>query len=276
MSAPAPSARGRFAALVARPEEEIDLALAALLVAAEAYPQLPPDLYLRRLDFLAERVRDRLGEETAPPVVLQELRHVLHDEQGFRGNVENYYDPRNSYLNDVLDRRIGIPLTLGIIWLEVGGRLGLPLEGVNFPGHFLIRYAGEALRVLVDPYHGGTIRFEDEASQLFGLAYGSGVRYDPAFLRAAGKKDMIVRLLANLKAIHLNQHDEARALAAIDRILLVRPDDAEELRDRGMLLARTGRADEAIADLERYLDRAPEAPDATRVRLLIETLEREG
>lgn len=276
MTTPVPSARSRFVDVVSRPEEEVDLALAALLVAAEEYPQLPPDLYLRRLDYLAERVRDRLGEETAPLLVLQEVSHVLHEEQGFRGNIENYYDPRNSFLNDVLDRRVGIPLTLGLVWLEVGWRLGLPLEGVNFPGHFLVRYNGEAMRILVDPYHGGRLRFEDEAGELFGYAFGSQAQYDPAYLRAADKKDILARLLSNLKVIYLNQQDEARALAAIERILLILPDSAEELRDRGMLLARTGRGDEAIADLARYLEAFPQAPDATRVRMLIETLEGGG
>src|SRR5690606_3987612 len=116
-----------------------------------------------RLDLLAERVKDRLSEESAPPVVLQEVGRVLFEEEGFRGNAEAYYDPRNSFLNDVLDRRLGIPLTLSIVYLEVSWRLGLPVEGVNFPNHFLVRYRGEALSLLVDPFQRGEIRFEDQA-----------------------------------------------------------------------------------------------------------------
>jgi regulator of sirC expression with transglutaminase-like and TPR domain len=267
---PAPSARSRFAAELARPEPEVDLARAALLVAAEEYPQLVPEPYLQRLDLFAERVRDRLSEESAPLLVLQEVARVLFEEEKLRGNAEAYYDPRNSFLNDVLDRRLGIPLTLSIVYLEVGWRLGLPLRGVNFPGHFLLRFEGETLRLLIDPFLKGLIRFEDEAQELLDRAYGGTVALQPSYLRDADRKSIIVRLLANLKAVYLNQHDDVRALAAIERILLIVPDAAEELRDRGYALARLGREEEALPDLQRYLELAPGAPDSAGVRLLIE------
>jgi len=268
--------REQFAALVApaRPDDSIELALGALLIAAEEYPQLRPAPYLQRLDYLAERVRDHLGDETAAPVVLGELSRLLFEEEGFRGNAEAYYDPRNSYLNDVLDRRLGIPITLGIIYLEIGWRLGLPLHGVSFPGHFMLRYEGEALRLLIDPYHGGQIRFEDQAQELLDRVYGGSVRLQPEYLKTATRRDVLVRLLANLKTIHMNTRDDARALAAVDRILLIRPTAAEEMRDRGMLLARLERVEEAIGALESYLDLAPSARDASRVRLLIEELKK--
>ncbi len=272
MTVPAPSHRGRFASLVGRPDSPLDLALAALLVAGEAYPQLEPDLYLRRLDLLAERVRDRLANENAPLVVLQELNRVLFQEEGFRGNAQDYYDPRNSFLNDVLDRRLGIPITLSVVYLEVGWRLGLPLHGVNFPGHFLVRYDGTALRLLVDPFQQGELRFEDQAQELLDRVYGGDVRLQPAYLREASRRDILVRMLQNLKGIYLNARDDARALAAVERILLVTPSAPDELRDRGMLLARTGRTDDAIADLRAYLAAAPEAPDAERIRLLLAEL----
>jgi regulator of sirC expression with transglutaminase-like and TPR domain len=277
MSVPAPSPRSRFAALVAGPESELDLARAALLVAAEEYPQLTPEPYLRRLDLIAERVKDRLADEVAAPVMLQEISRVLFQEEGFRGNADAYYDPRNSFLNDVLDRKLGIPLTLSIVFLEVGWRLGLPLRGVKFPGHFLVRYEGEALRLLVDPFHKGEIRFEDEAQELLDRVYGGDVQLKPDYLRGARKKEILVRLLSNLKGIYLNQNprDDARALAAIERIILIQPMAIEEVRDRGMLLARTGRKDEAIHDLERYLDNAPSAVDAERVKMLIAQLGKE-
>jgi regulator of sirC expression with transglutaminase-like and TPR domain len=271
-TAPAPAPRSRFASVVAQPESEIDLALAALLIAAEEYPQLLPEPYLRRLDVLAERVRDRLDLETAPLVVLQEVSRVLFAEEGYRGNSEAYYDPRNSFLNDVLDRRRGVPLTLSLLYLEVGWRLGLPLQGVNFPGHFLVRYDGEAVKLLIDPFQDGTVRFEDEAQELLDRVYGGTVSLQPSYLRPAGRKDILVRLLSNLKGIYLNIRDDRRALAATERILLVRPDAAEEVRDRGMLLARLGFADEALQELRDYLSRAPSAEDAERVRLLIREL----
>jgi len=271
-TAPAPTPRSRFAAVVAQQDEDVDLALAALLIAAEEYPQLLPEPYLARIDMLAERVRDRLDDETAPLVVLQEVSRVLFEEEGFRGNAEAYYDPRNSFLNDVLDRRTGVPLTLSLLYLEVGWRLGLPLHGVNFPGHFLVRYDGEAVQLLVDPFQRGEIRFQDEAQELLDRVYGGTVSLQPSYLRPAGRKDILVRLLSNLKGIYLNTRDDRRALAATERILLVRPDAAEEVRDRGMLLARLGFADDAVQELRDYLARAPAADDADRVRLLIREL----
>ncbi|HEY8468607.1 MAG TPA: transglutaminase-like domain-containing protein [Longimicrobiales bacterium] len=274
MSTPQSSVRSRFEAAVLRPEPELDLATAALLVAAEEYPQLPLAPYLRRLDLLAERVRDRLGDETAPLVMVQELNRVLFEEEGFRGNVEAYYDVRNSFLNDVLDRRLGIPITLSVVYLEVGWRLGLPLVGVGFPGHFLVRYEGEAVRLLVDPFEGGRLRFEDQAQELLDRVYGGMVPLQPEYLQPVSKRDILVRILTNLKGIYLNARDDRRALSAVERILVLRPGAASELRDRGMLLARIGRVGEAIADLERYLISAPEAPDARRVRELIRELGR--
>lgn len=267
--------RQRFAQLVAT-EGDIDLARGALLIAEEEYPQLTPEAYIQRLDLLAEMVKDRLANETAAPVLLGEISKVLFEDERFQGNAEAYYDPRNSFLNDVLDRRLGIPITLCIIYLEIGWRLGLPVEGVNFPGHFLVRYQGEAVKLLIDPYQGGTIRFEDEAQDLLDRVYGGTVKLQESYLRPASKRDVLVRLLSNLKTIYLNTHDDERALMAVQRILLLRPESAEEVRDHGMILARRGRVDEAIAELEHYLDVLPGAPDAQRIRILIEELAREG
>lgn len=271
-----PSPRSRFERAVQGADGDIDLARAALLVAAEEYPQLPVDAYLQRLDIFAERARDRLAGETAPPVVLQSLLRTLFEEEGMRGNADAYYDPRNSFLNDVLDRRLGIPLTLSIVLLEVGWRLGLPLRGVNFPGHFLVAFEGESMGFLVDPFDGGRIRFEDEGQALLDRVYGGGVRLREAFFQRAGRREMLARLLTNLKGIYLNARDDRRALQAVERLLLVAPEAADEVRDRGILLARAGRVGEAIDDLERYLDLAPGAPDRRRVRGLLRELRDRG
>ncbi|MEJ2502472.1 MAG: transglutaminase-like domain-containing protein [Gemmatimonadota bacterium] len=268
------SPRLRLSEMVYRPEAEIDLAAGALLIAAEEYPQLQLAPYLRRLDLLAERVYDRLSGETAAPVALQELCHVLFREEDFRGNADAYYDPRNSFLNDVLDRRLGIPITLGIVMLEVGRRVGLPLRGINFPGHFLVRYEGPVARLLIDPFDAGRARWEDQGQELLDRVYGGMVRMRDEFLAPATPSDILARVLTNLKGIYLNTRDDVRALTAVDRILLIRPSAPVELRDRGLLLARSGRKDEAVADLERYLDFAPSAPDAQRVRSLIDDLSR--
>jgi regulator of sirC expression with transglutaminase-like and TPR domain len=273
MTMPARSARSRFADIVQKPEPEIDLASASLLIAAEEYPQLTPEPYLRRLDELAERARDRMWDATAPIMMLQEVNRVLFEEEGFRGNRSEYYDPRNSFLNDVIDRKTGIPITLSIAYLEVGWRLDLPLHGVNFPGHFLVRYAGEAVQLLVDPFQNGMIRFEDEAQNLLDHVYGGSVRMQPDFLRVADRRDILVRLLTNLKGNYLNRRDDKRALSAIERILVVRPDSADDERDRGIVLTRLGRDSDASAALQRYLDLVPDAPDSARVRLLLDHLE---
>lgn len=272
MSLPIPSARARFTREVEQADDQIDLARAALLVAQEEYAQLPVEPYLARLDQLAEAVKDRLANETAPVLVLRELLQTLYNRHRFRGNRDAYYDPRNSFLSDVLDREKGIPLTLGIVVLEVGWRLGLPLEGVNFPGHFLVRFQGEEFALLVDPFDGGKLRFEDQAQELLDRVYGGMVRVQPAFLRRAGRRDMIVRLLTNLKGVYLNVGDHRRALAAVERILVIHPTSATEIRDRGTLLARMGRTEEALEQLEWYLDYAPEAADAGRIRELVDQL----
>jgi regulator of sirC expression with transglutaminase-like and TPR domain len=262
----------RLAELVSRPEPEIDLAEGALLIAAAEYPQLQVAPYLHRLDLLAERVHDRLVGELAPVLVLEQLGRVLFRDEKFRGNDEAYYDPRNSFLNDVLDRRLGIPITLGIVMLEVGWRVGLPLCGVNFPGHFLVRYEGEAARLLVDPFDAGRVRWEDEGQALLDRVYGGMVRMRDEFLQPATPLEILARVLTNLKGIYLNARDDARALATVDRILMIRPRSPVERRDRGLLLARTGRNQEAVVELERYLECSPASPDAQRVRSLIEDL----
>ena len=277
MKPPSGAPRQRFAAEVQKPEEEINLALAALLVAQEEYPQLPVERYLSALDLLAEETQDRLNGETAHVLVLQELLHTLHDRHRFRGNREAYYDPRNSFLNDVLDRGLGIPLTLGIILLEVGWRLGLPLEGVNFPGHFLVRFRGDAVDLLVDPFDGGALRFQDQAQELLDRVYGGMVRVHDSFLRTARRQEMLIRLLTNLKSLYLNVRDDSRALAVVERLLLLRPIAPGEIRDRGVILARMGRRREALEQLKAYLTAAPEASDSQRIQGLVRELrERAG
>lgn len=257
-----------------RSDDELDLARMALLIAREEYPQLPAEPYLARLDQLAEEVRDRLVDETAPPIVLQALIETVFQRHGFKGNRSAYYDPRNSFLNDVLDRRLGIPLTLAIVLLEVGWRLGLPLEGVNFPHHFLVRLPGEAVPLLVDPFDGGTVRFEDEAQAFLDRVYGGMVRIRPSFLKRATRRDMLVRLLTNLKSLYVNAGEHAKASLAVERILILRPDATPERRELGMILARMGRLDDARRELEAFLELEPGSPEAPRVRALLGDLGR--
>jgi regulator of sirC expression with transglutaminase-like and TPR domain len=207
MSAPARSVRQLFSDEVRRPDAEIELARAALLIAKEEYSQISVEQYLGRLDQMAEEVKDRLADETAPLVVLQELLDVLYQRNQFRGNKEAYYDPRNSYLNDVL---------------EVGWRLGLPLQGVNFPHHFLVRFRGDALDLLIDPFDGGQIRFEDQAQDFLDRVYGGSVRVQDAFLREASRRDILVRMLMNLRALYVHAGDHVRATSIAERLRVIR------------------------------------------------------
>jgi len=250
----------------------MDLARAALLIAKEEYPQLSVDLYLARLDQVSEEVKDRLGNETAPLVVLSELLRTLYERRSFDGNRKAYYDPRNSFLNDVLDRGVGIPLTLAIVLLEIAWRLDIPLEGVNFPGHFLVRYRGDSISLLIDPFNGGAVRFEQDAQELLDQLYGGTVVLQPHFLRAATKRDMLVRMLTNLKGLYLRVGDHARALAAVERLLMITPTAPAESRSRGVLLARMGRHEEAAKQLEAYLRVAPGADDVRAVEGMVRDL----
>lgn len=266
------SPRHALARELSRSEVELDLARAALLVAQEEYPQLSIEIYLARLDQIAEEVKDRLGDETATLVILHDVLRTLYERRRLAGNRDAYYDPRNSFLNDVLDRGLGIPLTLGIVLLEVGWRLDLPLEGVNFPGHFLVRYRGQEVSLLIDPFDGGKIRFEDQAQELLDQLYGGTVRLQPRFVRAASKRDMLMRMLTNLKGLYLRIDDDRRALAAVERLLMISPTAPAESRSRGVLLARMGRHEEAARQFEAYLRVAPGADDAGEVAEMVRDL----
>ena len=273
MTAPVRSARQKFCDEV-RQRGEIDLARAALRIAEEEYPQLPVDHYMGVLDAMAADVRTRLSGETAPLLVLEELLQTLFEVRGLKGNKDAYYDPRNSFLNDVLDRGLGIPLTLGIVMIEVGRRLELPLSGVNFPGHFLVRYEGEEVRLLIDPFDGGTRVFEDEAQSILDRTYGGLVRMKPHFLRTATAADMLVRMLTNLKSIYARVQDHRRMLAALERLAELRPVRPRDVRDRGILLAKLGNRQDARRELEAYLELAPQSADGATIRELVERLGR--
>lgn len=267
-----PAARERFTQLVSGPEEELDLAEAALLIAQEEHPELDVAAYLRQLDGLAAAVRARLPEAPEPTDIIHSLNIQLFGEEGLAGNESEYYDPRNSFLNEVLDRKRGIPITLSVIYLEVGRRLGLPLAGVGFPGHFLVKYSGADGELVLDPFAGGVTLSREELAQKLRRMYGDAnpfLAQIPQLLAPASKKEILLRMLHNLKGIYLQQNDFTRALAAIDRILLVTPDLAMEVRDRGAVHQRLGHLQAALQDFRRYLQMVPNAEDAETVRTLI-------
>jgi regulator of sirC expression with transglutaminase-like and TPR domain len=263
-------ARARFAELLARPEVPLDEA--ALAIAEEEYPGLDPSASLRALDRLAERVTAAAGERARPVTVLRSLRTVLADEERFRGNADHYYDPRNSFLNEVIERKLGIPITLSIVYLEVARRVGLRLEGVGFPGHFLVKYVSPSrAEVFVDPYNGGEALSAEECVSRFGAA-SAGRPFDPRYLAAVTPQQILGRVLHNLKRIFVETNDDVRAYWVIDRLLVLAPAQVGEIRDRGLVSARLGAAGPASRDLATYLEQAPGALDADEVRAVLASL----
>jgi regulator of sirC expression with transglutaminase-like and TPR domain len=264
--------RQSFEAIARGPDARIDLARAALLVAAEEYPGLDLDGYLGRLDALARQVSGRLaGRGDAERVAL--LNEFLFREQGFVGNAEHYDDPRNSFLNDVLDRRCGIPITLSLVYTEVARRVSLPAHGIGFPGHFLARVDGDA-GVLVDAFHGRVLS-ESDCARLLATLLGPGARLVPHLhLRPATPREILVRLVSNLKQLYLRRRDFGRALACCERILLLTPDTPLELRDRGLVYERLECYAAARSDLHRFLELAPEDRTAPAVRQRLRELDR--
>ena len=259
-------ARTRFAALLERDPPPLDEA--SLAIAEEEYPGLDADEYLVRLDALAERVRRKapLGRSAT---ALHALRKVLFEEEGYRGNEADYGDPRNSFLNEVVDRRLGLPITLSILYIEVARRAGLELQGVGFPGHFLAKYvSGSGAEVFVDAFHGGEMLSADECVARYRARTG-GRDLDRRHLAAVAPRQILARLLFNLKRTYLERRDDIRAWWVLDRILLVAPGQLEALRDRGLVTARLGVPAAAERDLEAYLSRATSASDVQEVRRVL-------
>lgn len=261
-----PPCRLVFARLVSRPESAIDLAEAALLIAKEEYPGLEVDHYLSHLDAMAAEVRARIGCVEDPHRLIASLSNYLFQEQGFHGNTDDYYDPRNSFLNDVLDRRTGIPITLSTVYIELGRRLGVRLVGVGMPGHFLVKYAGPDEEIVIDPFHQGTIVSPAECQRILDRIYDGKLAFDPHFLATLGTRQILARMLNNLKAIYFNAQAYTKALSVVERLLILDPQAANEIRDRGLLSCQLKRYPQAMADLERYLELAPEAEDAEVIR----------
>ncbi len=265
--------RERFAALVAPGRVRIPLAEAVLWIAKQEYPDLDVEACVDRFDELAEAARRRIhagsGDET-----VERLNDFLFREIGFAGDTESYEDPRNSYLNEVLDRRRGIPISLSLVYTEVGQRLGLPVAGVGFPGHFLVKWAGDP-EVLVDAFFGKVIS-RDECAGRLRASFGPGAQLDDRMLAPAAPREILARWLRNLKQNHLGRGDLERALGAVDRILLVTPDDAAELRDRGILYYRLECFAAALADFERYLALGPRDQLAAEIRARLPELRREA
>ena len=263
MTNPARPNRG-FSEIVALPDEAIDLAQASLLIAREEYPGLRVGDYIARLEEMAATIRGRLrGGEGFTSLVAHVNRH-LFGELGFRGNREEYHDPRNSFLSDVLDRRVGIPITLSTVYLEVARRIGLRLAGVAFPGHFLVRYMGGDVHaeILIDPFNRGMLLTAEECRRRLDNRFQGQVPFRPELLRRAHKREILERMLMNLRLIYQGQRDFHRALRIQNLLIDVRPGRPAAIRDRGLLYYRLACLGQAAHDLRSYLKAAPTAPDA--------------
>lgn len=260
----------QFDHMVGVPDEEIDLARAALLIAATEYPGLSVERELFRIDEIAEGIAPRMDDD-APLYQLNTLSEYLFDELKFAGNHTNYYDPRNSFLNDVIERRVGIPITLSLLYIEVGKRLGVPLLGIGMPGHFIVRHRDES-DVFVDPFHGGILLSEDECAQRVKQVTQGALIWDRSYLQPVRSREFIARMLRNLKVIYLQRRNYERVLATIDRVIALLPQDAVEFRDRGVVNYRLGNYTDALEDLHVYVTSGEAVSDEGTVQRLMDQI----
>jgi regulator of sirC expression with transglutaminase-like and TPR domain len=264
-----------FEQLAALPDECIDVAVGAALIARDTYAMLDVDRILARFDDLAAPLAARNLTALSATEQADAVSMHLYEKLGFRGNEQDYYDPKNSLLPDVLDRKLGIPISLALVYCEVARRVGVRARGVSFPGHFLVRVdppGGDDAPVAVDPFFGG--RRLDEAGLQTLLKRASPPQNVTLaeHLAPASARTILVRMLINLKWIHATRGDFARALLALDRIISLTPDSVPALRERGLLAARLGVVEAARADLSRLLELVPQAPDASSIRQRLEEL----
>ena len=242
-----------------------------MLIAATEYPRINVDGELFTFQRIAGSISSKFLDDDDPLYSMNTLSEALFDDIGFRGNADNYYDPRNSYLNEVLRRRAGIPITLAVVYMEVGRRLRVPLLGVGMPGHFLVRHA-EIDNLFVDPFHGGILLSADECRQMLEDLAEGPFRWDDRLLAPISNRQILARIIRNLKAIYMYDDDYVRALEMSDFALALEPHSAENRRDRGIVQYQLGHSAEALDDLALYLDLAPNGPDSEGVHALVAEL----
>jgi regulator of sirC expression with transglutaminase-like and TPR domain len=228
-------ARELFTEAMNKPENRLDLGRAALLIASEEYPGLDILRYVAKLEAMAAAVRHHVEGTDDPRMKIEHLNRYLFLERGFRGNSDEYYDPRNSFLNDVLDRQLGIPITVSVVYMEVGRRVGMPLHGVGMPGHFIVKYVDPDGDIYLDPFNQGRVLSRAACEELVQQMYDEPAPFQETFLATVTKKQILVRMLMNLKAIYIHTKDFLKALSAVERLLIVQPDAEQELKDRASL-----------------------------------------
>lgn len=268
-----------FAALV-QSDDGFPLLEATACVAMDEYPELDVQTLLGDVDQLLARLRRRLPADAAPLQRLRLLNQFFFHDMGFGGNVNHYYDPDNSYLNVLLKTRRGIPISLAVVWLELAQGLGLQAKGVNFPGHFMVKVNLPQGQVMIDPFTGQSLSRDDLTERLEPFKRRNGLVDDfdvpvGLYLQSAPPRDILARVLRNLKEIHRTQEDWHRLVQVLHRLVIVLPNDLTERRDRGLAWAELGHADRALPDLEAYLAQADDPLDADAIAQRVSELRRE-
>lgn len=253
--------------------ERVPIEDIAFLVAREKYPDLDLAHYQERLDEFARRASLRIGKVIGGRQIIEGLNRYLFEEEGFCGNKGDYYNPSNSYFNDVLDQRQGIPITLSILYVAIGRRLNLPVSGVAFPGHFMVRYeGGDASPLFIDPFYKGKILSAQDCEQRLKDMYGDSLPFRPEFLYASSHREILLRTLLNLKIIYMTRKDFEMALRMLNRILLFKPEGVEEVKERGILYYNMECFQPALRDLQSYLQKIPSASDRPVIEEYITSL----
>ena len=268
--------REAFRSLAELPDKKIDIVDAALLIARMAYPRLDETYYPAYLSELAKRLQSRLHKTDRPVVMIEKLNRVLFEEEGFRGNRQNYFDPDNSFINRVVDRKLGIPITLSLIYTEVGKKAGMNLSGISLPVHFIAALSHESGRILIDPFNRGAILSEEECRIMVKGRLGRESDFDTRQLNTASPREILIRMLRNLKAIYQQTHHDMEAFQMLHWILTLDPDSRVELRERGILYEALGNSDGAARDLARYVELSPGEETEKIMGNKIETLKKKG
>lgn len=253
--------------LAVDPNADVDLAEVALHLAVDEYPDLDVAEYLARIDEIAELVAPVVPDNL--DVVVDELTHILFHDLDYHGNADDYYDPRNSYLNDVLDRRVGIPITLSILAIAVGRRIGVEIVGIGLPGHFIAKAIGNGEEILFDPFHGGRSLTPRDCEELVESATGRPFALTPDALAPTPPGLIVSRMLNNLRGIYTKREDFPRVARVLGRMVQVSPGDIALRRDLGAALVYAGKPGPAIDHLRMYLERSPYADDTQQVRALL-------
>lgn len=255
-------------------DEQIDLAKAALYFAQAEYLDLDVDNYLEIIDAIALEIEFQLPCERYPLKTIQTINEHLYNYLQFQGNKKNYYDPENSFLNRVIDRQLGIPISLSVVYLAIAKRLNFPMVGIGMPRHFLIRPEFEEVGIFVDAFNGGEILFEHDCQAKLQQTYQQPVELNPSWLEPVSNKQILVRMLNNLKIIYLHRRELDKALSIISSIVKILPENITEIRDRGLLYYQINRWSEAIIDLEYFLKVSPYSDDAPMIEILLKKMNR--